>query len=199
MSYSDFTIESIKERFGIHIIEDTHLFPDVQPVQLPAILTDVLQRYVPLATLINTEKARSELIIAPVLVEFKLHAPKKISLFSGTEFVVDQKDGLHGRCDYIISLSAEQLALSAPVIMVVEAKNENLIGGIPQCIAEMVAAMRFNFEKGNPIEAVYGIVTTGSLWRFLKLERDNRVSVDMVEYHIQHIDTIFGVLLTLIG
>lgn len=199
MSYSDFTIESIKERFGIQIIEDTQLFPDVQPVQLPTILTDVLQRYVPLATLINTEKARSELIIAPVLVEFKLHAPKKISLFSGTEFVVDQKVGLNGRCDYIISLSAEQLVLSAPVLMVVEAKNENLIGELPQCIAEMVAAMRFNAQKGNSIVAVYGIVTTGSLWMFVKLERDNRVYVDTMEYHIQRIDEIFGVLLEIIG
>jgi hypothetical protein len=151
-----------------------------------------------LATLINTEKARSEWIIAPVLAEFKFHADKKISLFSGTQFVVDQNEGLNGQCDYIISLSEEQLVLSAPVIMVVEAKNENIIGGIPQCIAAMVAALRFNVRKANPVAAVYGIVTTGSLWRFLKLERDHRAFVDPVEYHIQRIDRIFGILQAII-
>lgn len=198
MSYSDFTIEALKERHGIQLIEDLVLFPDPPSFQVPVRLAELLQHYVPLATLINTEKARSELMIAPVLVEFRLHAQKKISLFSGTEFTVDQKEGLNGRCDYIISLSEEQLVLSAPVVMVVEAKNENIISGIPQCIATMVAAMRFNMRKENPVAAVYGIVTTGSLWRFLKLEQDQRAFVDTMEYHIQGIDKILGILDTII-
>jgi hypothetical protein len=96
------------------------LFPDASSFPAPALLTELLQRYVPLATLINTEKARSELMIAPVLVEFKLLAQQKISLFSGTEFTVDPQSGLNGRCDYIISLSTEQLMLSAPIIMIVD-------------------------------------------------------------------------------
>lgn len=194
MSYSDFTIEALKERHGIRLIEDSVLFPNPPSFQVPERLTELLQHYVPLATLINTEKARSELMIAPVLVEFKLHVQKKISLFSGTEFTVDQQEGLNGRCDYIISLSEEQLVLSAPVVMVVEAKNENIISGIPQCIAAMVAAMRFNMRKENPVATLYGIVTTGSLWRFLKLGQDQRAYVDTMEYHIQSIDKILGIL-----
>lgn len=194
MSYSDFTIELLKEKFGVRFIENKELFTNMPTHPAPSLLTQLLQRYVPLATMINTEKARSEFIIAPLLGELKFYTDNKISLFSGTEFVVDQQQGLNGRCDYIICKSEEQLVLNAPIIVVVEAKNENLIGVIPQCIAEMIAAMRFNTMKDQPIEAVYGIVTTGSLWRFLKLEQNNIVFVDMIEYHIQNVDTIWGIV-----
>lgn len=194
MSYSDFTVELLKEKFGIQLIENTVLFPDLRPSHVPELLPELLRRYVPLATMMNTEKARSELIISPVLVEFKLKSKKKISLFSGTEFNVDPKEGLNGRCDYIISKSEEQLALSAPVIVIAEAKNDNIIGGIPQCMAGMIAAMRFNILKKNGIAAVYGIVTTGTLWRFLKLDGSNTGYVDIMEYHIQNIDKIISIL-----
>jgi len=194
LSYSDFTVELLKEKFGIQLIENTVLFPDPRPSPVPELLPELLRRYVPLATMMNTEKARSELIISPVLVEFKLKSKKKISLFSGAEFNVDPKEGLNGRCDYIISKSEEQLALSAPVIVIAEAKNDNIIGGIPQCMAGMIAAMRFNILKKNGIAAVYGIVTTGTLWRFLKLENSNTGYVDTMEYHIQNIDKIISIL-----
>lgn len=199
MSYSDFTFDTLKETFNVQLIEHTTLFPNPQPLPVPARLAELLECYVPLATMMNTEKARSELIIAPVLVELKLNAKRPVSLFSGAEFVVDHKNGLNGRCDYIISQSEEQLVLRAPIIMVVEAKNENIIGGIPQCIAEMIAALRFNIQKGNSIETVYGIVTTGSLWRFIKMNHDYSVVVDRVEYPIQHIDIILGIMNTIIA
>ncbi len=199
MSYSDFTFDTLQEKFNVQLIEHTTLFPNPQLSPVPARLAELLEHYVPLATMMNTEKARSELMIAPVLVELKLNSKRPLSLFSGVEFVVDQKEGLNGRCDYIISQSEEQLVLRAPIIVVVEAKNENIIGGIPQCIAEMIAAIRFNIQKGNPIETVYGIVTTGSLWRFIKMNCDYRVMVDSVEYPIQHIDTILGILHAIIA
>ncbi|VFM98372.1 MAG: hypothetical protein BECKG1743D_GA0114223_104192 [Candidatus Kentron sp. G] len=164
MSYGEFTIETVQEKFALEIVEDCDLFLDSMPVEIPALLTQVLERFVPLAITINTEKARSELIIAPVLAEFKLGFKEKLSLFSGIDFTVDQGSGLSGRCDYILSRSKGQLALGAPVLMIVEAKNENIIGGIPQCIAEMIAAHLFNRQRRTPIETVYGIVTTGSLW-----------------------------------
>ncbi len=47
MSYSDFTIESLKEGFGIEIIEDCHLFPNTSSADIPELLTEVLQRFVP--------------------------------------------------------------------------------------------------------------------------------------------------------
>jgi hypothetical protein len=194
MAYSDFTIPELKQKFQLTIDETTNLFAHVPAVDLPMTLADILRRYLPLALNLNTEKARSELIIAPVLTEFKLLYRDQISLFSGIEFNIDEAAGLKGRCDYILARSPEQLVLTAPVCVLVEAKNENIIGGIPQCLAEMVAAQRFNLISGLPLtQIVYGIVTTGSLWRFLRLE-GIAANVDSTEYAIQSPDKIFGIL-----
>ncbi len=193
MAYSDFTIIDLKKRFGLTISELDNLFSGVAEVELPPFLADTLDRYVPLASNLNTEKARSELIIAPILVEFKLRHRDRISLFSGLEFNIDPASGLNGRCDYVLAQSPEQLTLIAPVCVLVEAKNENMIAGIPQAISEMVAARRFNEQAGTPISPIYGVVTTGMLWRFLKLEGDT-AHVDAVEYPIQSPSKIFGIL-----
>ena len=74
-----------------------------------------------------------------------------------------------------------------------EAKNENIIAGIPQCLAEMVAALKFNAANGLAPAPVYGIVTTGMQWRFLKLAGE-QAQVDNMEYTIQAPQKIFGIL-----
>jgi hypothetical protein len=196
MAYSDFSIDMLKEDFGLTISEDQPLFPLPPTVAVPESLSNLLERYIPLALNISTEKARSEFMIAPVLAELKFLHRNEISLFSGVEFNVDEARGLKGRCDYIISKSREQLVISAPVCVLVEAKNENITGGIPQCLAEMIAAREFNQRKGNAIPAIYGVVTTGSLWRFLKLV-GNQAFVDTTEYPVQELDQILGILQTI--
>lgn len=196
MAYSDFTIRELKERFQLTINESSNLFAEVVEIELPRVLAETLARYLPLAVNVNTEKARSELVIAPVLVEFKLLHRDRISLFSGIDFTVDESLGLKGRCDYILARSPEQLALTAPICVLVEAKNENMVAGIPQCLAEMVAAQRFNQQREQPAGRVYGVVTTGVLWRFLQLDGTS-ASVDTVEYHIQSARKIFGILKTI--
>src|SRR5436190_9003755 len=159
MAYSDFTLADLKQRFQLTLDEASNLFADTAEADLPAVLVDTLARYLPLAVNVNTEKARSELVIAPLLVEFKLLHEDRISLFSGIEFNVDEAAGLKGRCDYILARSPEQLALTAPVCVFVEAKNENIVAGIPQWLAEMVAAQRFNAQQDLPESPVYGAVT----------------------------------------
>jgi hypothetical protein len=196
MAYSDFTLAELKTNFQLTIDESTNLFAGTPETDLPSILVNMLDRYLPLAVNVNTEKARSELVIAPVLIEFKLLHHDRVSLFFGIEFTVDEAAGLKARCDYILARGPEQLALTAPVCVLVEAKNENIVGGIPQCLAEMVAARRFNGQQKLPDAAVYGIVTTGILWRFLKLD-GTQASVDVVEYPIQSSRKIFGILTTI--
>lgn len=193
MSYSDFTIHMLKEQFGIEMIEDQDMFPNPPTAEVPASLKDLLRQYVPLAISISTEKARSEFIIAPILAEVKFRFKDRLSLFSGIEFNVEPSQGLTGRCDYILSKSKEQLELSAPVVVMVEAKNENIPKGIPQCIAEMIAAQLFNERHHQVIPTIYGVVTTGSLWRFLKLI-DTCAYVDVIEYSLQQLETIIGIL-----
>ena len=86
---------------------------------------------------------------------------RQISLFSGEEFNVDESLGLNGRCDFLISRSPEQLAIEAPTIVIVEAKQADLKTGIGQCVAEMVAAQKFNQEKQQSLPNLYGSITNG--------------------------------------
>lgn len=136
--------------------------------------------------------------MAPILAELRELTNKQISLFSGVEFNIDEAQGLTGRCDYIISSSPLQFSLTAPVLMMVEAKNDNINEGLGQCMAEMVAAQRFNQQEGNETKAVYGCVTTGSIWRFLKLE-DKQIWIDDKQYFIQMPEVVLGILVHIIG
>ncbi len=198
MVYSDFTIARVQADFQLSIDERQTLFTDVQPVQPSTLLTDFLAEYLSLAIDVNSEKARSEFVIAPVLADVRRHSNYQVSLFSGKEFNVDQSQGLAGYCDFILCLSSEQLYIQSPVMMVVEAKNENIIGGLGQCIAAMVAAQRFNQQTGSAIPEIFGAVTTGTNWRFLKL-RDHTVWIDKTEYYIRDIDQILGILMYATG
>lgn len=193
MAYSDFTLSKFKKNFNIRIDEEVDLFANVEPVQVSDKLTTTLEETAELALAINTEKARSEMIITPILLEVRRQANYQISLFSGTDFNVDAEKGLNGYCDFIISRSKEQLTINAPVVIIVEAKNENIKGGLGQCAAAMLAAQLFNQEEGNEIKTIYGAVTTGDIWKFLKLQGSD-VFIDLNNYYIKEINKILGIL-----
>jgi hypothetical protein len=194
MVYSDFTsLNNLKQQFGLTIHEGIDLFVSVPERPVSDSLTMMLKDNIPLALAIDTEKARSEMIIAPILIELRKQCQNQISLFSGVSFNVDATQGLNGVCDFLISKSPEQLFIVAPVITIVEAKNDNIKSGLGQCIAEMVAARLFNQREGNAVETVYGAVTTGSNWKFLTLT-GNTVSVDLPEYYLKEVNKILGIL-----
>lgn len=197
MAYGEFTFQKLET--DLHLtIEESDLYSTVQPVEIGRTFAEVLKENIPLALSINTEKARSELIIAPVLVELRKTLEHRVSLFSGIEFNVDPQKGLNGVCDFIISASPRQILVTAPIISIVEAKNENIKSGIPQCVAEMYAAQLFNKEKGTDMPYIYGAVTTGSSWKFMHLE-DNKIVVDSMEYFIDNIGKIMGILIYMVN
>lgn len=193
MSYSEFTIASVKQKFNVDTDENTNLFSNVEEIEISELLKATLEENVPLALAISTEKARSEFIIAPILVELRRILHKEISLFSGIDFNVNEKEGLSGICDFIVSRSKEQLVLTAPVVMLVEAKNEDLKRDYGQCIAEMIAARQFNQRNSISFDFMYGVVTIGSIWHFLKLDK-NTVYIDFSEYYINQVKKILGIL-----
>ncbi|MBD2429124.1 hypothetical protein [Phormidium sp. FACHB-1136] len=198
MSYRDFTLETVRKRFGLTIESNQDLFSErIQSVVLAEAFTGYLRYSVPLALAINTEKARSEMIIAPILVELKRLLNDQMSLFSGVEFNVDAAQELTGFCDFIISLSRQQLYISAPVFIVFEAKNENIKGGLGQCLAAMVAARLFNEREDQAIDPIYGAVTTGNQWKFLSLKNDTAY-IDLQDYYIDRIEDIMGILVSLV-
>lgn len=193
MSYSDFTLQDLRQKLGIQLVEDRPLFPKIPHSPVPEALIQYLQRYKPLALSIDTEKARSEYIIAPILGELKVSYPQQLSLFSGLEFNLDLSLGLSGRCDFVIARSKDQYIFTAPAVVMVEAKNDNIKGGIAQCGAEMVAAQRFNLQNETPIDPVYGCISTGTIWKFLALS-GNSLTIDSEEYYIDNLTAIFGIL-----
>jgi len=197
MPYSSFNLKRVKAELNINLIETQGVFEKIEPVEISQILKDILEEHVPLAISINTEKARSELIIANILVEVRRRFKHKISLFSGVEFNVDKEKDLDGFCDFIISHSPEQLTLNSPVIAIVEAKNENMVGGLGQCIAEMVAATIFNRREKYSVEKMYGAVTSGTAWQFLRLT-GNDAEIDLKEYFIDNPGKIIGILSAMI-
>ncbi len=197
MVYSNFTLDTAQEAFELEEIDAAGIFADFESVVPSELLTAMLARNISLATAIGTEKAKSEMIVANVLVELREQLEQCISLFSGIDFNVDPEHGLVGVCDFVVSLSPRQFSLRAPVIILVEAKNDNLEIGLGQCVAEMVAAQRFNAEKGNNISCIYGATTSGTEWRFLKLE-GKQLYIDMSVYQIERCDKILGILASMV-
>ena len=193
MPYSNFTLRRAQRDFQLELIEAVGIFSNIEEIAISEHLASTLVENVPLAVAINTEKARSELIVTNILVEIRKRFDRKISFFSGLEFNVDRERDLAGFCDFIVSLSPEQLFLNAPVVTMVEAKNENLMHGLGQCTAEMVAARIFNEQEGNDIPRIYGVVTSGTAWKFIKLEHGT-VHIDLRDYSIDNPAKIIGIL-----
>ncbi len=198
MPYSNFSLSTVIKQFSL-VLNDKHdLFADIPEVQPSAYLDFTLKYNLPLASEINTEKSRSEMIIAPILLEVRRLTNDKISLFSGREFNVEPEQGLNGVCDFLIGISESQLIITAPVIIIVESKKEDIMSGLGQCVAAMIAAQKFNQQEQSQIETIYGVVTSGTVWRFLELKQ-NTVSVDIVEYYINQISKILGMLINAVS
>ena len=121
MSYSQFTIDKVKQDFGLQIVEGDCYYPNsLEIITTTQRLQNVLED-LPWAIAVDTEKARSEVIINPVLLEVRRILNQEISVFSGEEFNIDASVGLNGVCDFFISRSPEQLIVEAPAILIVEA------------------------------------------------------------------------------
>ncbi|MEA5593546.1 hypothetical protein [Rivularia sp. UHCC 0363] len=199
MPYSQFTLPKVIQDFNLNLVEGVCFISKPENIVKPSsYLAEFINKNLQLAMALNTEKARSELIICPLLLAVKEALNNEISLFSGEEFNVEAETGLTGICDFILSCSKEQLFVKAPVAVIVEAKKENLKVGLGQCIAEMVAAQKFNQQAKNSINTIYGTVTTGTFWRFLKLEGDT-VTIDLTEYPLPPIEPVLNQLIFMVS
>lgn len=198
MSYSSFTLQTAVAEFGLTLTTREPLFPHVPPVDPGPTVRHTLEHYGQLALTINSEKARSEWLIAPLFGELWTRARHNICVLSGVEFVVDRASGLSGVVDFLIGKGPQVSYITAPVLAVVEAKNESIPGGQGQCAAEMVAAQRFNRQTRAEIDTVYGAVTVGDNWRFHRL-RGQEFAIDTREYMIAEADHIMGILLHIVG
>ena len=182
MAYSAFTYTQLQERFGITVASREGLFRETPPHPATSLLRAVLERQAPIARDVSTEMARSTMIVAPVLAEIREITERQIGVFPGVELNVDRKSGLHGFCDFLMGRAAAMIDLHTPMLAVAPK--------FPRCLA----AQLFNERRGHPVEATFGVVTSGTAWRFLRL-RGTSAEIDSDEYYIDHLDKILGILL----
>ena len=188
-SYSSFTYEDLdKLNLKVQLIQ---AFIDITPIEPTDFLVQTLD--INSRQVLTTEKAKSEFIIAPILYEIARKNKEKVSFFSGYNFNVDKELGLKGFCDFIFTKYPRITVIKEPVLCVVEAKNDNVEKGIPQCIAEMYAARLFNEKRNKDIKVIYGCVTFGFQWVFLKMENDLVLRDDKI-YEFNELPFILGIL-----
>jgi hypothetical protein len=175
MAYSKFTLQEIVEKFDLKIKRE-NIFDIVTPIEISAFLRETLFRGYAIALPNGSEKARSELLVSPFLVELKQINHNNISIFSGEFLDVDKKKGLNGECDFILSSNDNQLFIDDPIFTIVEAKKNDIGESFGQCVAQMIGAKIFNENHKKNIDTIFGCVTTGDRWHFLRL-KDSLISI----------------------
>lgn len=166
MTYLDFSLDILERDFGIKL-HDRTLFDPVGDLGPSAQLQNHLQAISGLS--IVSEKSRSEFIVAPILVECRERMQRRINIFSGVRLDIDPKRGLKGECDFILGHSNSRYAFQAPIMVILEAKKHDMDDGLAQCAAQLIGACLHNERAGKPLAHLYGCVTTGDRWQFLKL------------------------------
>ncbi len=188
-SYAHFKSEDLAE-LGLSIVQD-YLYQEAKP-QLPsAWLEETLSFNFQMPML--SEKARSELLITPILLEIRRQNPHRFTFFSGCSLNVDPQRGLKGVCDFILASPWNAVFLQIPLLAIVEAKhNQSLLDAVPQCSAEMLAAQLLNQQKNILLKTLYGVITNGYEWLFLTLNH-NIITININHYSIQQLPELLGV------
>ena len=167
MAYSEFSLERAFRDLG-YDLGGGDLFPGLSAAEPPGWLTGLLGLNTPLAFL--NEKSRSESIIHPVLLAARKVSGDRLAVFSGQRLDADPARGLVGECDFILCLSPPYPPLRAPLVTIVEAQKADIELGLGQCVAEMAGARAFNTAAGAGHGPMFGCVTSGEGWQFLRLD-----------------------------
>jgi hypothetical protein len=192
MAYSDFSLESIVEQENLQLL-DASLFGGFIPVQPSDWLKETLSVSQKMGLYSGTEKARSEFIVVPILLDVERRNLDRFTIFSGKNLDINREKGLNGECDFILSKGKPSRLIQAPIFSLVEAKKQDIDLGLGQCVAQLVGARLFNQHKKQPIDSMYGCVTTGDRWQFLQLQQSDIVLDNRVYSLDNHLPDILGI------
>jgi hypothetical protein len=181
--YSSYSLKSVQKKFGLKTVRK-ELFQSLQPIQPTELLLAVLQRASKMPLI--SEKSRSEWIVAPILMEIKYLNPHKMTVLSGENLDVDKEQSLTGECDFLFVRDPDTEIVTSPIFCLVEAEKHDITGGTGQCIAQMIGARLLNEQDGVHFPTIYGCVTTGTDWQFLKLEGQ----LVTLEEHLKYINQL---------
>ncbi|WP_338792149.1 hypothetical protein V9L05_16365 [Bernardetia sp. Wsw4-3y2] len=188
LNYNKFSFDRIKRRFNLNEVQKD-LFEGITPVEPSEWLKQTMEITADLP--IKTEKARTEFILMPVLLELRKRTERMFTIYSGEYFNVEPREGLAGPSDIILSMGAESYSISSPVMSIVQAYKNNLDLGLGKCVAQMIAADIFNEREDNHITTIYGCVTTGEQWLFLRLEGDT-IQIHPHRFFLNELTDIIG-------
>jgi hypothetical protein len=195
MTYSEFSLEIVRKLLGLAIKQEP-LFENVETLEVTSWLRETLDKGMQLALI--SEKARSEFMVVPILLASRELSHNRFYIYSGQRLDVDPEKGLTGECDFILTNTPPSPVVQSPIIMIVEAKKNDIEAGLGQCVAQMVGARIFNQREESPIETIFGCVTTGEAWQFLKLEKEV-VYVDDRHYYIIQVGEILGMFQAIVA
>lgn len=195
MTYSDFSLEDVVEQFGLHASR-VALFPDTHAIAVPSWLCEALDKGLPVG--LGSEKARSEFIVGPVLLTCRDVSQGAFAIYSGQRLDVDPHQGLVGECDFILAHTPPLPFLQVPIVTIVEAKKQDIEAGLGQCAAQMVGARLFNQQKGSDVSTIFGCVTTGETWQFLKLH-DTLLQIDSDRSYIDNSGKILAIFQAIVA
>lgn len=191
MAYSDFKRIDLKETFSLNITFNK-LFHNIIPIPPSTWLIEALE--IGQLSGLFTEKARSERLVSPVLMELLKKNNQNFTIYSGMNMDIDTDTGLKGECDFILSHSSIQDMVTAPIFTLVEAKRHDIEKGIVQCAAQLLGAQQLNKQEKMTLSTpIYGCATTGIEWRFLAL-KDNNLVIDVKSFYLAIPDQLLGVL-----
>jgi hypothetical protein len=190
MTYSQFNYKRVKKELGISN-KYLQLFENPTWIEPSDWLKQTLQLVGRIS--LYSEKSRSEGIVFPVLIELAKINDYQISVYSGPILNADEKRGLNGECDFILSRGEQDFDLDTPLFCMIEAEDNDIEKNIPQCIAQMEGAKIYNQNEGKPCSFIYGCVTTGTEWQMLKLE-NSICWIDTKRYYINQLPELLGVL-----
>jgi hypothetical protein len=185
MPYSKFTLDLIEQRFGIqnHVERLFETSPSIEPTEWLKNALEVAQE-LPL----KSEKAKSEAIVFPILVELRNRNNKFFTIHSGDTLNADENLDLEGECDFILAKDSGTFNINFPIFQLLEAKKNDTDIGVAQCAAQMIGARVFNQHKGIQLNTIYGCVTTGKDWLFMRLE--DKIYIDKKIYSLEKIDEL---------
>ena len=197
MPYNQFTtLKAVKKQFGLKI-ESKRLFSTVEPVEPSDWLKQTISKSSARRIAFFSEKSRSEAIVFPILLELNNRNDDVFNLYSGAFIDADKEKGLNGECDFVLGLGKQNIEVESPIFCIVEAKDNDIDLSVPQCIAQMYGALLYNKQDENAVSVIYGSVTTGDTWLFLRLENDT-VYIDEGFYYLAKLEDILGVLQSVI-
>jgi hypothetical protein len=192
MSYRKFTYTDLQEKLALDLQQANNLFADAKPIAASGWLIAALERTKNYPK--TSEKARSEMLVFPILTDLIENNKDFCTIYSGENLDADKKRGLNGECDYIISTKSISIAISTPIFTIIEAKRaQSIEQGIPQCVAQMVGASIYNQKNKAPATPIFGCVTFGEVWKFMKLD-GHTVFIDSETYYLNDVPKILGVL-----